>query len=80
MLNDPYTPIDCAVYDSYEIAIMQNKRMQIRWTSDDGENHNEQLKPVKLQIKNNAEYLLLDSKINSEIRLDKILQAEIIQL
>jgi len=80
MLNNPYTPIDCAIYDIYEIAIMQKKQLNLKWLNDDGQICNEQLKPVKLQIKNKAEYLLLDSEIVFEIRLDKILQAEIIQL
>lgn len=78
MLNDPYTPIDCAIYDIYEIAIMQKKKLKLKWLSDDGQAFNKQLSPVKLQIKNKAEYLILDSEIISEIRLDKILQAEII--
>ena len=80
MLKDPYTPIDCAIYDIYEIAIMQKKDLLLKWLSDDGLTCNAQVKPVKLQIKNKAEYLLLDSDKISEIRLDKILQAEIIQL
>ena len=79
MLNDPYTPIDCAFYDIYEIAIMQNKQLNLKWLADDGQTCNEQVMPVKLQIKNKAEYLLLDSEKVSEIRLDKILQAEIIK-
>ena len=78
MLSDPYTPIDCAVYDTYEIAIMQNKSLNLKWESDNGQTFNEQLKPVKLQIRNKAEFLILDSEVISEIRLDKILQAEII--
>lgn len=78
MLSDAYTPIDCAIYDIYEIAIMQNKKLKLKWVSDDGQTFNEQLSPIKLQIKNKAEYLVLDSEMISEIRLDKILQAEII--
>ena len=78
MLSDPYTPIDCAIYDIYEIAIMQKKNLKLKWVSDDGQTVSERLSPVKLQIKNKAEYLILDSEIISEIRLDKILQAKII--
>jgi len=78
MLSNPYTPIDCAIYDNYEIAIMQKKKLKLKWLSDDGQVFNEKLKPIKLEIKNKAEYLILDSEIISEIRLDKILQVEII--
>ena len=78
MLNDPYTPINCAIYDIYEIAIMQNKKLKLKWLSDESQTFNEDLKPIKLLIKNKAEYLILDSEIISEIRLDKIIHAEII--
>ncbi|MCW8934377.1 MAG: hypothetical protein OQK98_06610 [Gammaproteobacteria bacterium] len=78
MLNDPYTPVDCAIYDIYEIAIMQNKKLKLKWLADGGQTFNEDIKPIKLLIKNKAEYLILDSEIISEIRLDKIIRAEII--
>ncbi|RDH81161.1 MAG: hypothetical protein DIZ80_13675 [endosymbiont of Galathealinum brachiosum] len=79
MPDKPYIPIACADYDIYEIAIMHNKRLRVKWMTEQGMIQSESLIPQKLQIINKAEYLIVDSKITDKIRLDKIQQAAIIE-
>lgn len=79
MSDKSYKPIACADYDIYEIAIMQNKRLRLEFESEQGYIQVEELKPLKLQIKDKAEYLLTDSKNAKEIRLDAIRHAQIIE-
>jgi len=81
MPDQPYQPIACADYDIYEIAIMQGCLLMLKWKLDSGEIFEQSVKPVKLEIKNGAEYLIFESQGMQimKIRLDKILHAEIVK-
>ncbi len=75
-----YTPVDCALYSEYEVAILQHKRMRLSWRQADGQLHLEVLRPVDLQTRGHAEFLLaksLDGK-RLELRLDQIIKAELL--
>lgn len=84
MSETPYTPIACADYDIYEIAIMQSRRLSLLLA---GSSSRINVIPVALKIENGAEYLEYVSDQNAvvndrhepqRIRLDKINQAEVI--
>ena len=79
MPDKSYIPIACSDYDIYEIAIMQNKNLKLKWMTEQGVIHTECLTPQKLLIINKAEYLIVDSEITDKIRLDKIRQVEILE-
>lgn len=80
MSDTPYQPIACSDYDTYEIAIMQGRELQLILHDKSGTKIRQRVKPLKLQIRDKAEYLqYIDQQHQpSEIRLDRILLAEII--
>jgi transcriptional antiterminator Rof (Rho-off) len=69
-----YIPIACALHDRYEMAIMQKTRINIAWIDGDGREHEENVVPKDIVVKNSEEFLLfLDSKGDERtIRLDHI--------
>lgn len=74
MMSEPYRPIDCALHDEYEIAIMHKKYLPVRWLDDNGEFHTGRILPKDTQVKNKEEFLIAVDQANNElcIRLDKI--------
>lgn len=80
MSDKPYKPIACADYDVYEIAIMQNKQLDLCWVSDSAEMKNERVEPLQLLIIDAAEYLMFNLNDQSchRVRLDKINKAVIV--
>lgn len=80
MSDSPYRPIPCADYDIYEIAIMQKRLLMLKWQSESAESHEKSVRPVKLEIKDGAEYLFVQADNEAEfiIRLDKIHSAIIL--
>lgn len=82
MPEQPYKPIACADYDIYEIAIMQHKMLILKWHDQSMNVCHRQVKPVALQIRDGAEYLLFDmakaEQTETEqqaVRLDRIIRA-----
>lgn len=78
MSDDKYQPVSCSEYDIYEIAIMRQQCLDLKWQNSHGIEHNQKVKPVDLKIINGAEYLIVelvpdDKSSISEIRLDKII-------
>ena len=73
-----YTPIDCALYSSFELAIIRRQRLRIAWRTPDGTSHLAHLLPCDLQTRDHAEYLLVRSNDGTELelRLDRIIRAE----
>lgn len=73
-----YTPIDCGIYSSYELAILRGWRLQITWQDPAGMNHIELLRPRDLQTRDHAEYLIAERGDGErvEIRLDRIREAQ----
>ena len=74
-MTNPYIPIACSLHDEFEIAIMQKKQLNIKWIDDGGELHNATVLPTDILVKDRQEFLLADTKDNTElcIRLDKII-------
>ena len=84
----PYQPIACADYDVYEIAIMQNRLLSITWQLDSAQMQQKVIKPLSLQIIDQAEYLVFElvdveyqggerqPEQQQKVRLDKIMQVE----
>lgn len=72
--DDNYKPIPCALYDSYEIAIMHGAQLQLVWLDKEQQHHINVVKPVDLQTRQGAEYLLAttDEGNTLELRLDHI--------
>ena len=73
-----YTPIDCAIYARYELAILQHRRLRLGWRSLDGMMHIDAVKPLDLKTSRGEEFLLfLDSSGNERrVRLDRIVESE----
>ncbi len=69
-----YTPIPCALYDTYEIAIMQGAQLRVAWHDADGQVHLGLLKPYDLLTRKDGEFLLARDDRNRTlcIRLDYI--------
>lgn len=73
-----YTPIDCALYSEYELAIVQRKRLRISWTDPNGQTCIEVFTPLDLLTRDHAEYLIA-SRVDEqriELRLDRIIRSE----
>ena len=73
-MSHDYEPIACSLHDEYEIAIMQNRCLNIKWLDDNAEIHTAEVRPRDILVKNREEYLLADSEDGQQlyIRLDKI--------
>lgn len=73
-MTDPYKPIACSLYDEYEIAIMQRKYLNIRWSDSSGVNHAEKVLAKDILIKNKEEFLVAETPDQNKlcVRLDKI--------
>ena len=84
MPEQPYKPVACADYDIYEIAIMQHKMLILKWHDQSMNVCQHQVKPVALQIRDGAEYLLFEmtdteqaETDRQEVRLDRVISAVI---
>ena len=73
-MTDPYKPIACSLYDEYEIAIMQRKYLNIKWSDSSGVNYAEKVLAKDILIKNKEEFLVAETPDQNElcVRLDKI--------
>jgi Rho-binding antiterminator len=69
-----YTPIDCALYSEYELAILQGKRLRISWRDAEGQTRIDVCMPLDLVTRDHAEYLLVGRADGQrlELRLDRI--------
>ena len=69
-----YTPVSCEAHSLYELAVMQRKRVLVRWNDSHGvkEMH---LLPTDVETKNREEFLVALDRSNEtlHIRLDRIL-------
>ena len=72
-----YTPIACADYDTFEIAIMQRRRLALRWREGEVE-RSETVAPRDLRTESGEEFLLAESAQGEalKIRLDRITAVE----
>lgn len=78
--NKPYEPIPCAIHSEYELAIMQQRHMQLVWLDHNAIQHISRVKPLDLITENHAEYLLAQDHEGQslKIRLDYIRQYRIL--
>ncbi len=80
--NSNYTPIACAAYDIYEIAIMYQQILDLVWLDDEGSSRQDLVLAQDLRIINGAEYLVAQRLVDGAaaepfmIRLDKIKTAK----
>lgn len=75
-----YTPIDCALYSQYELAILRHRRLRISWRDTAGETHIATLRPRDLQTRSGAEFLIARDQDGQslELRLDWIQHVEVL--
>ncbi len=73
-MDKPYQPILCSLHDEYEIAIMHNKILHIKWLNNEGNCCTDFVLPKDILVKNKEEYLVVEIEKNEplSIRLDKI--------
>ena len=72
--DDSYKPISCADYDAYEIAIMHGESLQLVWKDKSSQDNISVLKPLDLQTREGAEFLVArtDEGKTLNLRLDHI--------
>ena len=72
--DDSYKPIPCAVYDTYEIAILHGELLQLVWKDEMARHNIKLLKPLDLQTHEGAEFLIAqtDEGKTLQLRLDRI--------
>lgn len=70
-----YSPIDCAIHDEYEIAIMRKQLILIRWLDDSEQWQQDRVLASDILVKDREEFLIAKSQDGIEhcIRLDKII-------
>jgi transcriptional antiterminator Rof (Rho-off) len=71
-----YRPIACELHSQYELAIMQNRFVQVVWNAGADEVKQERLKPIDFLVSHGEEFLLLEQEDGNKtkIRLDHILK------
>jgi Rho-binding antiterminator len=77
-MTDAYTPIPCALYSEYELAILRRQRLRLRWR-DGNIIYERVLRPVDLETKAHQEFLVACEEKNGQIwriRLDHILKKD----
>jgi len=73
-----YTPISCALYSEYELAIMRGRTLKVRWKDRYGMDRVEQLKPSNLRTRNHGEFMIARNQLGQRrvLRLDRIVEAQ----
>jgi Rho-binding antiterminator len=75
--QDPYSPIACARYSEYEVAILHRQKLHLRW--HEGNVHYDQVVlPLDLRTVNHEEFLVCRDSTGAtlNIRLDRIQRME----
>ena len=75
-MSSAYTPIDCDLYERYELAIMHRETLFLRWRDADGLTHLEHLTPTDLRARAGEEFLHARTADggNRVLRLDAIVE------
>jgi Rho-binding antiterminator len=75
-----YTPIDCELYNQYELAILHHRRLRVSWRDIRDETHIAMLTPRDLQTREGAEFLIAEDQDGKslELRLDWIQHVEML--
>lgn len=69
-----YRPIACGLYDRFEIAIVERRRLRVVWAEAEGVERCESLLPTGLETDRGEEFLLAEG-VDGEVRrlrLDRI--------
>lgn len=71
-----YRPIDCSVYDQYELAIMRRRRLMLGWRDEAGFARLDRVSPVDLRTRDGEEFLVFVNSAGEQlaVRLDRILE------
>jgi Rho-binding antiterminator len=77
-MTKDYTPIPCATYNRYEVAILNGQSLRVVWRSARNIDRLETLTPVDLRTRSGAEYMIARNHIGQSrvMRLDRIKNAE----
>ena len=67
--TDTYQPVSCELHSQYELAIMHKNKLQLSYLSDNQLPITCIVKPVDVQTKDKAEYLIATTTENKNIRL-----------
>jgi Rho-binding antiterminator len=70
-----YMPVDCAIYDHYELAIMRRRRLRLSWRDGAGVVHLGLVQPLDLETRAGEEFLMFVDMAGTtqRVRLDQIL-------
>lgn len=73
----PYSPIACARYSEYEVAILHRRKLHLRWR-EDNVFHDQVVLPLDLKTLNHEEFLICRAASGETvtIRLDHIQRME----
>ncbi|OOG25985.1 transcriptional antiterminator, Rof [Thioalkalivibrio denitrificans] len=73
-----YTPIPCALYSEYELAILRRRTLRVRWKDRYGMDRVETLKPVDLRTRRHAEFMIARNQLGQQrvLRLDRIINTK----
>lgn len=75
--QDPYSPIACARYSEYEVAILHRQKLHLRW-HDANVHYDRVVLPLDLKTVNHEEFLVCHTAAGETltIRLDHIQRME----
>ena len=75
-----YTPVSCATHSEYELLIMHNDNIQLRWYDKNGLNHLAVVTAKDLQTKAGEEFLIIENNNGEQhqVRLDHIQDYQIV--
>ena len=73
-----YTPVDCGLHSSYELAIMQHQLVRLSWLDNEASMHTETVLPTDLVTRNGEDFMRITRAGGDslEIRLDHIRRFE----
>jgi transcriptional antiterminator Rof (Rho-off) len=73
-----YTPVDCGLHSSYELAIMQHQLVRLSWLDNEASVHTETVLPTDLVTRNGEEFMRITRAGGDslDIRLDHIRRFE----
>ncbi len=79
-MNKDYTPIPCALYSRYEVAILNRRRLRVVWHGVRDVDRVETLTPMDLRTRSGGEYMIARNQLGQSrvIRLDRIKKSEVI--
>lgn len=73
-----YTPIDCATYSAFELAVIKASPLRISWRDNARQLHLGVVTPIDLLTRDRQEFLVVRDTAGGrlELRLDTIVKSE----